>query len=838
MIAQRPGMLTDLQLLRPQLALIQLGIIPQQHGAIVIQAMVVGMRPAPVLQRFCAADVVGQNLMEKLHAVLLTLDHIMPAALVLFSLKLLQQLSVLLDKFWFFSGRKLQIIGHQCLLNKDLPGVLGIKFSIARATLFIHRQSVQRGALPGQHLTAVGIPPRIIATGPQQMRTKLLQPLRLNHGAVARKNPAGLDHLGGNDPARRFAGQHRTGEDAETAPACTGVSGHRLALLVCRGGIKLIAQTHPAEHAGQQCLMDGVMLFCSILFYNMLFCSILFCRHSLILLRRWRLHLPAQRAHLLQQLAAQIQPFTHAHEVDKVRLAPAPQGTAAKLLLVFMIIQPELIKRHEIRVFDNKARLHLIGFGGLLQWPFARILNAQHGGDGQHLVQAVPFMGGLQHARHAHIHRQACQLATGPGQTLARVNCAQLDQFLQTITDHRWRWRFDEGKIADIFHITSQPHVQHAQDHRGQRGAQYLRLGKLRPRQKIFFTVKPDCGTRPQSSTATTALIGAGLRNRLDRQALNAAAMGIAADARQATVDDKADARHGERGLGDVGGQHHASLRPGPKHLHLRIAGQPRVQRHDFGVPELRLAQILTGFADFALAGQKHQNVAARVNRLQFIDAVGNPTVQAAINSLIGQWPVTDIDRVTATCHVDDRRVVIKRREAFGINRGRGDDDAQIRTFGQHAPEQAEQKIDVQTALMRLVNDDGVIAVKKAVALRFRQQDAVGHELDQRVRGHLLGKAHLKTDLTAQLGVQFLGHARGHAARGNAPRLGATDHAALATPRSQAKFRQLGGFAGAGVAGDNDHLMLLDRRDDIIGVRCYWQLLVHRDGRHTGLARL
>ena len=45
----------------------------------------------------------------------------------------------------------------------------------------------------------------------------------------------------------------------------------------------------------------------------------------------------------------------------------------------------------------------------------------------------------------------------------------------------------------------------------------------------------------------------------------------------------------------------------------------------------------------------------------------------------------------------------------------------------------AKQEIDVRAGLMCLVDDDRVVLVEAAIALRLSEQDAVGHDLDERV---------------------------------------------------------------------------------------------------------
>ena len=50
-------------------------------------------------------------------------------------------------------------------------------------------------------------------------------------------------------------------------------------------------------------------------------------------------------------------------------------------------------------------------------------------------------------------------------------------------------------------------------------------------------------------------------------------------------------------------------------------------------------------------------------------------------------------------------------RKPFRIDGGGGDDEFEIRAPGQQLLEVAQQKIDVQAALVRLVDDDGVVGV-------------------------------------------------------------------------------------------------------------------------------
>ena len=75
----------------------------------------------------------------------------------------------------------------------------------------------------------------------------------------------------------------------------------------------------------------------------------------------------------------------------------------------------------------------------------------------------------------------------------------------------------------------------------------------------------------------------------------------------------------------------------------------------------------------------------------------------------------------------------------------------------------AQQKIDVQTALMRLVNDDRVVGFKKRVGLGLSQQNAVSHELDRGIAAQAVLKAHFVADNITQRCFQLFGNPLGNA---------------------------------------------------------------------------
>ncbi len=327
-------------------------------------------------------------------------------------------------------------------------------------------------------------------------------------------------------------------------------------------------------------------------------------------------------------------------------------------------------------------------------------------------------------------------------------------------------------------------------------------------------------------------------------QAVQLLARAVALDAGKPRVHHIPDARHRQRRFGHVGGQYQAPARARVEHVVLIGCRQPRIQRHHFGFAVFAPFQRLVRIANLALARQEHQHIAARVDAGDLIDGRHDRIVDtalavaaAAVFSLVAvariafQRAITHLDREGAAFHADHRRVVGVLRKALGVDGGRGDDQLEIGALVQQLLEIAQQEIDIEAALVRLVHDDGVVGRQPTVAGDFRQQDAVGHELDARLIADAIGEAHLEAHRGAQRRLQLVGHARGHRARGDPAWLGAADHSGGSASGRQAQLGQLGGLARACFAGDDHHLMVADQRDDALGLARNRQLVVQRDGR-------
>ena len=166
-----------------------------------------------------------------------------------------------------------------------------------------------------------------------------------------------------------------------------------------------------------------------------------------------------------------------------------------------------------------------------------------------------------------------------------------------------------------------------------------------------------------------------------------------------------------------------------------------------------------------------------------------------------------------------DRRPAEEGGEAIGLQRGRADDDAQVGPPREQALHVAEEEVDVEAALVGLVEDDRVVGAEQRVALDLGQEDAVRHELDVRGRRGAIGEADLVADLAPQLDLQLPGDARGDAGGGDAARLGDADVRREAAAHGEADLGELRGLAGAGLARDDDHRVRVDRRGDVAHAR-------------------
>ncbi len=140
----------------------------------------------------------------------------------------------------------------------------------------------------------------------------------------------------------------------------------------------------------------------------------------------------------------------------------------------------------------------------------------------------------------------------------------------------------------------------------------------------------------------------------------------------------------------------------------LRLA-EPRVQRQY--LQRRVVAQRLGQFPDIALAGQENQDIPAGTEAagVDCIDQAGDLRRGSLLGIGLTRLEVVGLDRIGATGHLDDRGAAEVAGKTVHVDGGRGDDQLEIRPLRQHALEVAQQEIDIETALVGLVDDNRVI---------------------------------------------------------------------------------------------------------------------------------
>ena len=272
----------------------------------------------------------------------------------------------------------------------------------------------------------------------------------------------------------------------------------------------------------------------------------------------------------------------------------------------------------------------------------------------------------------------------------------------------------------------------------------------------------------------------------------------ILGDARQARVHHVLDPRNGDGCLGHVGGHDDLTGRGAGENPALLPGTEPGKQGQDHGPRKLATLQGLAGLPDILLGGHEDQDVPP--------GAAGHQSIHGGCRQLDGRavllvfrvgirTEIACLHRIKPPGHLDHRCIVERLGELLGVDGGRGNDQLQVSSFVDQLFQDAEHKVDVQAALVGLVDDNRIVFVEPGITLGFRQQNAVGNHLDVGLGAALVLKADLVAHRLSEILSQLLGDAGGHGGGGNAPGLGAGNLAADAAPGSQAEFGDLGGFA-------------------------------------------
>ena len=183
-------------------------------------------------------------------------------------------------------------------------------------------------------------------------------------------------------------------------------------------------------------------------------------------------------------------------------------------------------------------------------------------------------------------------------------------------------------------------------------------------------------------------------------------------------------------------------------------------------------AKGLGGGADVALAGEEDEHVAGIGAGEALLDRVRHGGGQVGIVAL--RRAPAYLDRKRPARDRKHRGAVEERREGLRLERRGGDDDAQVGAARQDALQAAEDEVDVERALVRLVDHDRVVRAQQGVRPQLREKDAVCHELDAVLPREPLGEAVLPADEVA-VGSELLRDALRDGEGGDAARLRAGD---------------------------------------------------------------
>ena len=159
---------------------------------------------------------------------------------------------------------------------------------------------------------------------------------------------------------------------------------------------------------------------------------------------------------------------------------------------------------------------------------------------------------------------------------------------------------------------------------------------------------------------------------------------------------------------------------------------EPGVQRQHLGVAQLAFAERVGGVVDLALAREEHQDVAVALggelvagveDRVDLVRA-RRPGSRYRIST---GYVRPDTVTIGAGSPAASAKCAAKRSVSMVAD---VTITLQVRPLGQQLPEVAEDEVDVQAALVGLVDDQGVVAAQHPVALDLGEQDAVGHHPD------------------------------------------------------------------------------------------------------------
>ncbi len=188
---------------------------------------------------------------------------------------------------------------------------------------------------------------------------------------------------------------------------------------------------------------------------------------------------------------------------------------------------------------------------------------------------------------------------------------------------------------------------------------------------------------------------------------------------------------------------------------------------------------------DLLDTGQERQDLAgigARVARDGLLDRTGDLLGQRGR----GRPPVADLDRVRPALDPDDRRIAEEPRDGLSLHRGRHHDQDQVVAdrLADFAKKRQGQ-VGVQAPLVELVEHHGADAFEERVVDELAVEDALGDDLDPRLRPDPLFKADLVADPAADCPAVLLGDPARRGPGGDPPGLQAGRARGVRPPSSR-----------------------------------------------------
>ena len=128
--------------------------------------------------------------------------------------------------------------------------------------------------------------------------------------------------------------------------------------------------------------------------------------------------------------------------------------------------------------------------------------------------------------------------------------------------------------------------------------------------------------------------------------------------------------------------------------------------------------QSIGSFTDLPLPAHKDKNI-PRAFPSQLMHGIQNALSQVAIRIIIvpHDRTITDFHRIGTPGDLNNRCITEMTGKPLRIDGRGGDDHFQIRTFRQQLAQIAEDKIDIQTAFVSFIDDNGVILQQQLVLL-------------------------------------------------------------------------------------------------------------------------